>query len=254
MHTQRHFIFSGVLVCLLVACGTGAPQATATITVPVSTNTFAPGFTDTPQATATLRPSATPNLELTQQADEFQAALALYAEKGYISGVAGETTRLTGFSNHWAGIATYNYWPLDEKQYADLVFSAHFEWKTSSSAADMAGCGVSFGIQEDGNRYTVVVDRNFILLSHTHGKTLTTIGAARGPGRTGGIPLPAKIDFVLIVRGQNVYVGVNNTFSEYILSSAYPSAGQLAYAILAGTNFGDGTACNMTNINFWIAE
>lgn len=238
-----------VMALAIVACAVGAPEPTAT---PVPTNTPLP--TNTPEPTATPTdvptPTATPNLAATQQAEDLMAMLRNLMDKGYIADTAGEAIYLDDFKTDWAQINYYNWYEIRDKPIADFVFSGHFNWSTASATPDVSGCGIGFGLQENGDHYAVFLDKSRILFQMGRGRYSYNVGVTKGSGRM-SFDNPAEADFILAVRGQKAYVGVNGTFIEYTLSTDQTSAGYFAYSVLSGTNSGYGTRCQMTDMLLW---
>jgi hypothetical protein len=242
-----------VLALAILACGVGTTVPTAT-PVPPPTNTPVPP-TDTSVPTATLvptntpKPTITPNVAATQQAEEFLALLATFKDKGYIDTTEGTSVQLDDFTQEWAQLGWYQWWPQDGT-YANFVFSAHFKWSTASSTPEVSGCGIIFGLQENNDHYAVFLDKGQIFFRMARGSYNYAVGKTRGPGRT-NFGNPAEADFVVIVKGQTAYVSVNGEVTMYTLSADQTSAGTFALTLLSGTNKDYGTRCEMTNLVIW---
>jgi hypothetical protein len=244
-----------IAICMLMlfanACSVLAPAPPPTST-PVPTNTPQPTFTITPTSTATPKPTTTPDVAATQKAEEFQSLLANFKEKGYIGATEGESTPIKDFKGEFAQLGSYYkwWWPVKEGEYGNFIFSAHFKWNSSGSTADASGCGIGFGIKENGNHYAIFLDRENLFLVRAKGTRLYSMGTSGG-SRYAPIPIPAKADFVLAVWDQNVTASVNGAIVNYILSSELNAQGKFAFSVLSGTNSGYGTRCEMTDIVFW---
>lgn len=241
-----------VMVFAIIACSTGTPAPTAT---PVPTNTPVPP-TDTPLPTATPTdvptPTATPNIAATQKAEAFLSMLSGFKDSGYIDTTEGEAEELDDFSQDWAQLGWYKWWPYDG-EYANFVFSAHFEWSTANATPEVSGCGIIFGLQDNDDHYAVFLDKSRILFLMARGSNVYSVGKTRGPGRT-DFGNPAEADFVVIIKGQTAYVSVNGEVTTYTLSNDQTSAGGFALTILSGTNRDYGTRCKMTNVTLWMPK
>lgn len=235
-------VLSAVLVLLIVglACATALPAATDT-PLPKATNTSRP--------TATTEPSPTPDVAATQRADEFASLLDKFVEKGYVESTEGEVVELEPFEERWAQIGWYQWWPF-EKTDLDFLFKAHFKWSTASATPDTSGCGIVFGLQDNGDHYSVFLDKSRILFLMKRGKYAYEVGKASGSGRT-NFGNPAEADFAISVKGQNAYVSVDDEFTGYALSADQTTKGNFAYSLISGTNKDYGTVCEMTEVMFW---
>lgn len=239
------------IAAILTACSAAPEVPTSTTPLPFTESPL-PTATRTPEPTHTPKPTATPDIESTQEAEAFQAILKTFQEKGYIGTVDGEATTLKDFKGEYANLGSYYkwWWPLEDKQYGNFVFSARFKWGSSGSTSDASGCGVGFGIKPNENHYAIFLDRENLFLVRTKGTQLYRMGTSGGK-RFAPIPIPARADFVLAVWDQNVTVSVNDTIVTYNLSSELDGNGKLAFSVLSGTNGGYGTRCEMSNIIFW---
>jgi len=249
---SRVISLSLMLFLILSACSAAAPAATST-PVSLPTDTPLPTPTLTPLPSATPAPTFTPDAAATQQAEEFQALLSRFKEDGYIATTEGQTRHLKDFKGEFAKLHDYyKWWRTNELNgdYSSFVFSAHFEWGSYSSTPDVSGCGLGFGIKENGDHYAIFLDRENLILIRAKGTHLYRMGTAGG-GRYPTIPIPARSDFAIAVGEQGVAVMVDKVMVNYILSSDQNAQGQLAYSLLSGTNSGYGTRCQMSNIILW---
>jgi hypothetical protein len=241
-------------VLAVLACSVGAPAPTAT---PVPTNTPVPSNTPVPTATTvptdTPEPTATPNVAATQKAEAFQSLLATIKDKGYIETTDGETRTLDDFKEEWAKINYYNWWWPVKEEYSDFVFKAHIKWSTAGTTPDISGCGIGFGIQENGDHYAVILDKARLVFLMGRGSRSYEVGVTRGSGRM-NFDNPAEADFVVVVKGQRAFVSVDGTFVEYTLSADQTSSGLFAYTLLSGTNKDYGTRCEMTDVQLWLPK
>jgi len=236
---------------ILTACNSSTPTETATSTAVPATNTPIPTLTPLPSNTP--EPTFTPDVAATQQAEKFPALLALFHEKGFIGTTEGETRVFRDFKEEFAKLHDYYkwWWPEGTKeQYSNFVFSAHFEWRSYSSTPDVSGCGLGFGIKEDGSHYAIFLDRENLVLLRAKGTRLYRMGTSGG-GRYPTIPIPARSDFAVAVWDSNVTVSVDGVIVNFILASDQNAQGQVAYTLLSGTNSGYGTRCEMSNIILW---
>ena len=253
MHKTRIYPTLAALVLMLavLACSIGAPAPTAT---PIPTNTTIP--TNTPPPTATLvptntpKPTATPDVAATQQAEKLQTLLSELKDKGYIDTTEGKAIILDDFRQEWAKLHYYNWWDVRKGTIGDFVYSGHFKWSSAATTNDISGCGIGFGLQDNGDHYAVFLDKSRILFQMGRGSYSYNVGVTKGSGRM-SFDNPAEADFVLVVKGQKAYVKVNDAYIEYTLSVDQTSSGLFAFSILSGTNRDYGTRCEMTNSVLW---
>jgi hypothetical protein len=237
-----------VLVITISACSTTTP---ATPTVPAATDTPLPSATPTNTAkpTSTPRPTATPDIIATQKVDDFQNLLDSFVELGHIETTEGKITELSPFEEEWAQLGWYRWWPYDDVN-SDFVFKAHFNWSTAMATNDESGCGFIFGIQENGDHYSVFLDKSRILFLMKRASKVYLVGKTRGSGRA-NFGNPAEADFAMAVKGQSAFVSVDGEVTEYTLSVDQSSRGEFGATLLSGTNRDYGTRCEMTDVMFW---
>ena len=232
---------------VLLACGAIQPiPATA-----LPTETPLPS-TATPVPTATLEPSPTPDAAATQAYDDFYAQVKEYHDKGYFTSLDGSQTLLDDFSENWPQIGWYQWWPSDVVV-TNFVYSGHFQWSVASQTPEVSGCGIAFGIQDDGSNYTFFLDKSRILAERyiASSNSSRAIGKTRGSGRV-NISSPYEADFSLVLNANHVYVYVDKAFvGEYTLSVDSNMKGQFGYTLLSGTNKDYGTKCEITNGRLW---
>lgn len=250
IHPIMSFVF--VLIVISLACTTA--QSTPTNT-PQSTATETAIPTNTPRPSPTLRPTRTPNLAATQHAEELNAEVQAYYDKGYLTTTEGKFDELDNFSYDWAQLGWYNWLPLQESA-SDFFLSAHFKWDSALKNSDTAGCGFIFDLQPNDDHYAVFLDRKkvyFLITDHTRGYS-KPITPTRGTGRV-KFDYPAEADFTLIVKGAYAYALVNGeVVGGYTLSQSRALRGDLGLTVLSGTNKGFGTRCEMTNLHLWIPK
>lgn len=242
-------ILAAILVMAVAAMACGA-QATPAVPTPLPATempTTAP--TNTPMPTATPLPTATPNLAATQQVQGWQTEVQGFFESGYIASTDGEYLPQDDWSQDWAQINWYKYWPYDG-DYSDLMFGAHLNWSTASRTPDISGCGIVFGLQENEDHYAVFLDQSRILFLMSRGENTYNVGKTRGTGRA-NFGNPAEADFQVLINGQSAYVSVNGEVTEYTLSVDQSASGKFALTVLSGTNRDYGTHCEMTNVHIW---
>ncbi len=185
---------------------------------------------------------------------DFPALLEKFKEKGYIDTTDGQEIPIADFRKSLAQKGWYYKWGFAEEadgEYENFVFSAHFKWDSYTSTPDISGCGVGFGIKDDGTHYAVFLDRENIAFAKGTDATVKRMGAADDSGRFPIIPKPAEADFAAAVWGNNLYVLVNDVFVHYILASDQDAKGKFALSLLSGGNSDYGTRCEMSNIIFW---
>jgi hypothetical protein len=172
-----------------------------------------------------------------------------FVELGYLETSEGKITELSPFEQEWAQLGWYQWWLYDDVA-SDFVFKAHFNWSTAMETNDESGCGFIFGIQENGDHYTVFLDKSRILFLMKRASKVYLVGKTRGSGRT-DFGNPAEADFAIAVKGQSAFVSVNGEVTEYTLSVNQSSRGQYGATLLSGTNKDYGTRCEMTDVMFW---
>jgi hypothetical protein len=251
MKTQKlHQIVAFTLLFLLViACNSATvatPTATATMTPipPTPTKTLKP--------TVTPKPSATPNIAATQKYDDFNTLLEKIKSEGYISTTDGEITELESFNESWAQINWFQWWTYGIAN-SEFVLRARFNWVTSSSNPEESGCGVVFGLQENGDYYVVFLTHERILFMMKRGGYLYNVGKTSGPGsyKFGN---PAEAEFILAVSDQKARVLVDGDPTLYSLSVDQTTAGEYGLSLLSGTNKDYGTRCEATDMMVWTAK
>ena len=252
LHILMSFVF--ILVSVSLACATSQPKPVPTNTLepsPTVTETVVP--TNTPRPSPTPRPTQTPNLAATQRAEELNAKVQEYFEKGYLTTTEGRFRELDDFSYDWAQLGWYRQFPIQD-EVGDFFLSAHFKWDSAFKNSDISGCGFVFGVQPNDDHYAVFLDRQKILFLITD----NTVGFSRpvSPTRGTGIvkfDYPAEADFTLIAKGAYAYVLVNGeVVGEYTLAQSRSSKGGIGLTVLSGTNKDYGTRCEMTNLHLWL--
>ena len=207
MRTSKFFpnvLAISVLILAGLACRFGQAAPTPTALPPTN-----PPPTAVPptQAPAPVVPTVAPENNTPQvDTSAFNDLLKTFADKGYVTTTEGEITPIDPFKNEWAQINYYDFWSID-KEASDLVFSSHFKWSSSSSTPDLSGCGVAFGLQENGDHYVVFLDKGRIAFFMSRGSNVYEVGKTRGPGRV-NFGNPADADFALAVKGKSAYVSV----------------------------------------------
>ncbi|MDD2921360.1 MAG: hypothetical protein PHQ36_03670 [Anaerolineales bacterium] len=245
--------FNAVLILVIasLACGqfTSAPAETPTA-APTATATIKPTATKPP--TSTPKPTATPNAAATQKFSDFNAHLEKIMNDGYIDSANGKALELNPFKEEWAQLGWYNWWILDGK-YADFVFKSHFKWSSAYDGAEVSGCGIVFGLQENREHYAIFLDKSRILFLMSRGGRAYEVGKTHGTGRV-SFSNPAEANFTAIIKGQKAFVSVDDQTTEYTLSEDQSSAGAFGYTLLSGTNRDYGTRCEMTDTILWTPD
>ncbi len=251
---HRLLLFVFILIVVSLACSTA--QSTPTNTPqPTATPTKAETPTNTPRPSPTPRPTRTPNLAATQYAEELNAEVKAYYDKGYLATTDGRFVVLDDFSYDWAQLGWYNWLPLKDSV-SDFFLSGHFKWDSAFKNSDISGCGFIFGLQPNDDHYAVFLDRAkifFLITDHALGYS-KPMSPTRGTGRV-KFDYPAEADFTLIVKNAYAYVLVNNeVVGEYTLAQSRSLQGDLGLTVLSGTNRDYGTHCEMTNLHLWIPQ
>lgn len=257
------------VILVLSSCSTLTPLATPT-DAPAPTVTAAVTATNTPPPSFTPRPTRTPYLTGTARAiiakteakiefDRREEQTEKYYALGYLSTTRGTYRKYEDFSEEWAQLGWYYWWPRNDIA-ANFYMSAHFKWSSAYRNADVSGCGFIFGLQENSDRYAVFLDRSVIEFLSADGDAVYAdrLGLTRGTGRVdfnNPADEPVEADFTLIVNNFYAYVLVNgDVVGEYTLPQSKPYKGWLGLTLLSGTNRDFGTRCEMTNIYAWIQD
>jgi len=91
----------------------------------------------------------------------------------------------------------------------------------------------------------------FLITSDGYG---STSGPTRGTGRV-KFGNPAEADFTMIVKGNYVYVLMDNEVAgEYTLAQSRSLTGHIGLTVLSGTNKDYGTRCEMINLRLWLPK
>ncbi|CAG1011843.1 hypothetical protein ANAEL_04286 [Anaerolineales bacterium] len=242
-------VIFALLFNLVAACSpaaVSAPTETATVTPVPATPT------KTPKPTATPKPSATPDIAATQKYDDFATLLEKSKNDGYISTTSGKITELEPFKEEWAQINWFQWWDYGTAN-SEFVLKATFDWSTSTSNPDESGCGVVFGLQENGDYYVVFLTNARVLFMLKRGSNLYNVGKTSGPGAY-KFDNPAKAEFVLAVSDQKARVIVDGEPTLYTLSVDQTAAGGYGLSLLSGTNKDYGTRCEATDMMLWTAK
>jgi len=250
-HPFMLFVF--ILVLVSLACSTSQAPTPTNTPKPTATVTASP--TNTPRPSPTPRPTQTPNLAATERAEELQAEVQLYFDKGYLATTEGRFRELEDFKDEWAQMGWYQWLPLKDSA-ENFFMSAHFKWESAYKSADTSGCGFIFSLQPNNDHYAVFLDRSkvFFLITDTTLGYSKPVGTTRGTGRVKFTP-PAEADFTLIVKDAYAYVLVDGeVVGEYTLSQSRVMRGNLGLTTLSGTNKDYGTRCEMTNLHLWIPK
>ncbi len=251
-HPLLSFVF--ILIVVSLACSTAQPTTIST-PQPTATPTKAATPTNTPRPSPTPRPTRTPNLAATQYAEELNAEVKAYYDKGYLTTTDGRFVVLDDFNYDWAQLGWYNWLPLKDSV-SDFFLSGHFKWDSAFKNSDISGCGFIFGLQPNDDHYAVFLDRAkifFLITDHALGYS-KPMSPTRGTGRV-KFDYPAEADFTLIVKDAYAYVLVNGeVVSEYTLAQSRSLQGDLGLTVLSGTNRDYGTHCEMTNLHLWVPQ
>jgi hypothetical protein len=260
---QRKSLYTFISFLLIVifvslACATTQPTPTST---PEPSPSAAPTASQTPTATRTPRPSPTPrstqtpNLAATQRAEELNATVQEYFEKGYLATTEGRFRELDDFSYDWAQLGWYRKFPIQDGV-GDFFLSANFKWDSAFKNSNISGCGFVFGVQPNDDHYAVFLDRQKVLFLITDNRVgfSKPVSPTRGTGIV-KFDYPAEADFTLIVKGAYAYVLVNGeVIAEYTLAQSRSSKGGIGLTVLSGTNKDYGTRCEMSNLHLWLAK
>lgn len=254
MKSKRLFAIASAVVVLIIASlacvGFGSPAEPTPTPVPIQVNTPLPPPTEKPTLAPEPTVEAPPTEPAPQVDEEFQALLEKFSDKGYVSTTEGELTELEPFKESSAEFGWKSYWSFDFV-ISDFVFKAHYKWSSAVDTKEYSGCGIMFGLQENGNSYGVFLDRSRIYFTLVRGSFYYDVGKTSGRG-SANFGNPAEADFAISVKGQNAYVLIDNTdFTAYTLSQDQTTNGQFALTLINGTPRDYGTRCEMTDIKLW---
>ena len=217
------------------------------------TDTLQP--TQTPKPLPTPKPTSTPKPKATTdpEYEEFQSHVQKYYEEGLFPSLDGEYQEMDDFKEEWAQMKWFQWWSYDITA-TNFMLSTHFKWASASGTPDLAGCGVIFAIQDDGQNYAVFLDKDRIYFTRSDKKYYHEIGTTKGTGRV-EYDVSDDADFILIANEKYAYVIVDGKLiGEYTLSQDQPIQGQLGFSILSGTNKDYGTRCEITGTKIWIID
>lgn len=244
-------VLVGLLISLL-ACSV-ADNLLNVFVEPTETPTPLP--TDTPRPTPTSIPTRTPNPTATPDLayEELLLLVQNYYDEGYLPSLDGDYRQMDDFREEWAQMEWFQWWTYDTSA-TNFLLSTHLKWSSASGTPELAGCGVVFAIQDDGQNYAVFLDRDRIYFTRTDKKYYYEIGKTKGTGRV-EYDVSDDADFILIVIEKYAYVIVDGKLiGEYTLSQDQPIQGHLGFSILSGTNKDYGTRCEATHIRVWIVD
>jgi hypothetical protein len=200
------------------------------------------------------QPTVGPEASNSQVPADFQKLVERYYNKGYLSSKEGEYHHLEDFSMDSSDrqiVFNKRETGYDVK---DFMVKAHFKWKSAILNPDPGGCGWAFRGLKDITYFTFV-DREWIFLGMMNSNQWTRYGKTSGNDWV-GLGNPADADVVLTVSKGKAYYIINDTFmSSYTLSmDTLTGAGELDYAVVAGTFKDYGTRCEMTKVDLWISN
>ncbi len=207
-----------------------------------------------PESTEAPPPAVTPETPVPQVPPEIQQLVVDYYEKGYLPSTEGEYHRLDDFtmsSNDRQITFTKKKTGYDVK---DFMVKAHFKWQSAIANPDPGGCGWAFRGNRDSTYFTFV-DREWIFLGLMKEGQWNRYGKTSGNDWV-GLGNPAEADVTLAVSKGKAYMLIDDSLaSSYTLDTDFlTGAGELAYAVVAGTYKNYGTRCEMTNVDLWISN
>jgi hypothetical protein len=211
-----------------------------------------PAPTEAPHSVPTSEAPTTPQGQ--QVPPEIQQLVEDYYEKGYLPSTEGEYHHLEDFtmeSSDRQVVFSKRKTGYDVK---DFMVKAHFKWHSAIAYPDPGGCGWAFRGTRDSTYFTFV-DKDWIYLGMFKGSQWTRYGKTSGNAWV-GFGNPAEADVTLTVSKGKAYYIINDAFaSSYTLSMDFlTGAGELDYAVVAGTFKDYGTRCEMTNVDLWISN
>jgi hypothetical protein len=237
--------FSCLLGLAAAACSSFQPAPTP---LPNATATPAATATATLKPTFTRLPTSTPNLSATQAVDKMVSRLNDYVKAGYISSTDGSYSMLSDYSDSWAQIDYFQWFPTG-RQPKDFILRTDMSWSTASDRAEPdSGCGFVFHETDQKDYYVV----NLGLDGYVYSAIVRTYYESMGRGYYGKIDVPGEANFTLIVQGNRFDVLINDQFVKtYTGSQSTAASGGLGFTIMSGTNKGFGTRCEFKNVELW---
>lgn len=188
----------------------------------------------------------------TANAGAMLADLEHLAELGYLESTDGVYLSLR---DYFESKAMINYIGLEPTRISstNYVIRGHISAAMDGEAGNAfnSGCGFAFRISEDGDFYMIIqaMDGNVYLLKTVPGSNMLPRVDSRYAGQI-GFP-NAEFDFIFIVEGPSFRWFVNGEYVAQFYHAAF-TEGELAYAMVSGTNTGFGTRCSMTNVEAWL--
>ena len=259
---KNHLSNSALFICLVLmlmlsACGTSAPEAISTPPATV-TSIVVPTFTATVTLTPTKTPTptATPNLAATQQYEDFFAVVQKIHEAGQIPSTDGRYLELDDYKDEVATKLSYEYGETGVSA-KNFIVRGDFEWSNAVNTTNISGCGFVFRVQQNTDHYLIVLDAlSGVKLASSTDRGTYSMGSPQNGDENltdfGSDPYHAT--FTLVVNDLKSYVYVNDVYQgEYkLLDYRITDSGLLSGAVLSATSEGYGTRCTITNIQAWI--
>ena len=257
--SKSALFFCLTLALVLSACGARAPAATSTLPKTV-TSTVVPTFTATATviSTKTPPPTATPNLEATQQYEDFFAVVQRIHEAGQIPSTNGKYLQLDDYQEELAIKLQYT-WVETGINAKNFIVRGDFEWSNAVNTTNISGCGFVFRVQPNTDRYLILLDAfsGVKLASSTDRGTYSMGSPQNGDEKISDFGSePYHATFTLVVNDLKSYVYVNDVYQgEYkLLDYRITESGLLSGAVLSATSEGYGTRCKITNTQAWIID
>jgi len=199
-------------------------------------------------------PVSTPEAPVPQIPAEIQQLVEDYSGKGYLPSTEGEYHHLEDFTMSSADRQVTFTKKKTGYDVKDFMVKAHFKWQSAIANPDPGGCGWAFRGSRDSTYFTFV-DREWIFFGLMKEGQWNRYGKTSGNDWV-GLGNPAEADVTLAVSKGKAYVFIDDALaSSYTLDTDFlTSAGELDYAVVAGTFKDYGTRCEMTNVDLWIAN
>ena len=187
--------------------------------------------------------------QATTQAQSLSDTVMQLAAEGYLTRTAGRYYQLDDFSEDWAQLDWYQWWPTGHSP-DDFVIRADTLWQSASTTANWfsSGCGFVFREQDYDDHYLMYLGLDGLV---TMARVRNGNGSLVGQESYGRVDTPNGSAQVMLVAEKNTFIYFVNGKRVLTRQDAGLETGTLNLTLLSGTNKSYGTRCTMTNIELW---